>query len=245
LIRRIRLVSAFASAAAITVLIAPGTAGASTQLGQTFEPTAPDCSPAGRTFFQTAPSQYVVPSDGVITSWSFQAGATPPQLKLKIARPQSDTVFRIVGESGVETPAASMPNTFPAQIPVSSGDVLGFRLESIGGCYSSTLDPAYRWRELADSSSDPAPGTDAEVVPESTEVQFDIGATLEADCDHDGLGDETQDPNTSSCHPAIPSAGPTGQRAAALKRCKKRAKKSHWTKKKAKKCKRKARRLPV
>jgi hypothetical protein len=37
----------------------------------------------------------------------------------------------------------------------------------------------------------------------------------------------------------------TGQRAAALKKCKKKAKKKHWTKKKLKKCKKKAKLLPV
>jgi hypothetical protein len=37
----------------------------------------------------------------------------------------------------------------------------------------------------------------------------------------------------------------TGQRAAALKSCKKRARKHNWSKKRLKKCKRKARRLPV
>ena len=39
--------------------------------------------------------------------------------------------------------------------------------------------------------------------------------------------------------------GATGQRAAALKKCKQKAKKKHWTKKRLKKCKRKARLLPV
>jgi protein-disulfide isomerase len=42
-----------------------------------------------------------------------------------------------------------------------------------------------------------------------------------------------------------PPPGPTGQRAAALKKCKKKAHKNHWSKKRLKKCKRKARRLPV
>ena len=46
---------------------------------------------------------------------------------------------------------------------------------------------------------------------------------------------------------AVPTGGaaPTGQRAAALKQCKKIAKKKHWTKKQFKKCKRKAKKLPV
>jgi hypothetical protein len=44
-----------------------------------------------------------------------------------------------------------------------------------------------------------------------------------------------------------PSSGPgvTGQRAAALKKCKKNAHKKHWSKKKLRKCKKKANLLPV
>jgi CSLREA domain-containing protein len=42
-----------------------------------------------------------------------------------------------------------------------------------------------------------------------------------------------------------PAVGPTGERAAALKKCKTKAKKKNWSKKQLKKCKRKARRLPV
>jgi CSLREA domain-containing protein len=45
--------------------------------------------------------------------------------------------------------------------------------------------------------------------------------------------------------PAPPATGPTGQRAAALKKCKKKAKKQHWTKTRLKKCKKKAKKLPV
>jgi hypothetical protein len=40
-------------------------------------------------------------------------------------------------------------------------------------------------------------------------------------------------------------SGATGQRAAALKKCKKTAKKKHWTKKRLKKCKKKAKLLPA
>jgi hypothetical protein len=45
--------------------------------------------------------------------------------------------------------------------------------------------------------------------------------------------------------PAAPAAPVTGQRAAALKKCKKKAKKKHWSTKKLKKCKKKANLLPV
>jgi hypothetical protein len=44
----------------------------------------------------------------------------------------------------------------------------------------------------------------------------------------------------------VPSASvPTGQRAAALKKCKQGARKKHWSRKRLAKCKRKARLLPV
>ena len=52
-------------------------------------------------------------------------------------------------------------------------------------------------------------------------------------------------PAGGSTPPPAASVTATGQRAAALKKCKQRAKKKHWAKKRLKKCKRKARRLPV
>ena len=56
---------------------------------------------------------------------------------------------------------------------------------------------------------------------------------LEPDCNHNGLGDETQDPNPSCA---------TGQRAAALKKCKKKFRHNNA---KRRKCRKKAKKLPV
>jgi hypothetical protein len=58
-------------------------------------------------------------------------------------------------------------------------------------------------------------------------------------------GADGSDMGAVELQPPPAQAGPTGQRAAALKKCKKKAKKKHWTKKRLKKCKRKARKLPV
>ena len=70
----------------------------------------------------------------------------------------------------------------------------------------------------------------------NAEIAFNV--EVEPDCDHDGLGDETQDSDTSSCHPAPPSAS-TGQPEApkqcvvpklkgkTLKAAKKRARKAN------------------
>jgi hypothetical protein len=70
-----------------------------------------------------------------------------------------------------------------------------------------------------------------------------VQATVEPDADGDEYGDETQDqcPTNGSTHGPCP----TGQRAAALAKCKKRAHKHRWSHKRLKKCKRKANLLPV
>ena len=58
---------------------------------------------------------------------------------------------------------------------------------------------------------------------------------------------QTPSGGTSDGAPSTPAvlSSPTGQRAVALKKCKKKAKKKHWTKKKLRNCKRKAKLLPV
>ena len=72
--------------------------------------------------------------------------------------------------------------------------------------------------------------------------RLDISATLEADCDADGLGDETEDVDTSSCNPPPSTASAsTGKRAAGARKCKKKFPKGA----KRQKCIKKAKRLPV
>jgi hypothetical protein len=75
--------------------------------------------------------------------------------------------------------------------------------------------------------------------------RVNVSATLEPDADADGFGDETQDQCVGSAGPqsgcaAAVASTPTGQRAAALKKCKKEK-----SKKARKKCRKKAKKLPV
>jgi hypothetical protein len=64
-----------------------------------------------------------------------------------------------------------------------------------------------------------------------------------------GLGDYGHASADNFATAAIPPSpappGPTGQRAAALKSCKKRAQKHHWSHKRLKKCKKNANLLPI
>jgi hypothetical protein len=148
-------------------------------------------------------SEYAAPSPGVITAWSYQGGVSPPALlKLKVGRPAGLDAFTIVAQSGYKIPAANSLNTFTdVRIPVQAGDVIGFYSPSAGwNCEDGT--PGYTAEE---KTGDQLTGTTTTYLPETT-TRLNISATLEPDCDGDGFGDETQDPDTVSCNPVPDTA---------------------------------------
>ena len=209
------------SAAALTVFILPASAGAATQIGETFTPTA-QCD--AFTFLQTATPpggpQYTMPSDGVITSWSFQSSApgTVPPVELKIARAAGGDNFTIVGEHDGGVPAANTLTTYLVRIPVRAGDILGLRAgQSVRNCGRSA--PGYRFHEF---NGDPAVGATVGFTGPPENFQLDVAASLEPDCDKDGLADETQDSDVRSCPPG-PTAAITGRPKDKVKTKKNRA----------------------
>ena len=230
--RRI-LVTFLLAAGALVAL--PAGAHAATTLGETFEPS----SCAEETYIQTSDpgNRYTVPFDGVITRWSIQTDASPPPAaRLKVGRvpPGADLMtdinITIVGQSALESLAPSSLNTFGTQVPVKAGDKIGEYVT----IECSRFDPSYIDHYCCE---DVQPGT-TELFTDET-YQQNIAAVLEPDCDRDGLGDETQDTNTASCRV-------TGQRVAAIKRCKKKHKgKEKKQKKKRRKCIKRAKKLPV
>jgi hypothetical protein len=94
-------------------------------------------------------------------------------------------------------------------------------------------------------------------LSDSTVDQRGLSRPFDAPSIANGLGGDASDMGAvelqASDFPASPGGGSgqppaasvTGQRAAALAKCKQRAKKKHWAKKRLKKCKRKARGLPL
>jgi hypothetical protein len=173
-------------------LAAPGPVGAATQIGETFDPAAAgDCGSVFTYLQPTSPAgQYAAPSAGVITAWSYQAAGSPPQLKLKVARPGLGDSFAIVGESPPKDPLANQLNTYTdVRIAVQAGDVIGMTLTALGECGREAS--GYTTHT---ASGDPPPGTTVAFPPDPPGFQLDVAATLEADCDSDGFGDETQDP---------------------------------------------------
>jgi hypothetical protein len=191
-VKRILLTALIATAAL------PATANAATQVGETVDPSTSACSQNVTWLQSTSPSnRFVVPSDGVITSWSFQGGSiVPSQLKLKLGRVGA-TSMSIVAQSAFETPAVNTLNTFASQVPAHTGDILGFYFPSpnFARC-AATSQVGY---VNTFTGGDVVPGGTGSPIVAEDGTHLDLAATLEPDCDKDGLGDETQDKDITSC----------------------------------------------
>jgi hypothetical protein len=194
--RRLPLALLLASAGLIGASAAP--AGAAVTIGETFPPEQ-SFGGAG-VFIQIGSpgNSYTVPSDGVITSWSFEAHPTEvtPPLKLKMMRHVTGDDYLTVGDSQRETVMLGVLNTWPTRIAVKAGDfpAHGYSDTTLG--YRSP--PGYVTTEISgnpgDPGLDPPPGTTTTFEPPSSSShQIDVSAVLEPDADRDAFGDETQD----------------------------------------------------
>jgi RTX calcium-binding nonapeptide repeat (4 copies) len=190
--------------AATALLAVPSGAGAAVTIGQTFEPNIGCAANTTRLQFQSAQDLYVAPTDGVITRWDFQAPAAPSRMKFKVGRLVSGISFTIVGESVEVAPVASAVNSYFTQISVKAGDILGSWTQSSASCTGTTApslaSPSnYRYRP-----GDVAPPTTIDFTSLFPNARLDLSAVLEPDCDNDGLGDQSQDNDISSCTPSPP-----------------------------------------
>jgi Ca2+-binding RTX toxin-like protein len=207
IIRGIRLAALLTSATALALCATASSAGAAVTIGATFTPTDLFGGPGTNIQSGSPGNSYTVPTNGVITSWSFEAAADFfPPLKLKVVRPTGGDDFTTVGDSRLETPTGGTLNTFKTRISVRAGDLLGnFYSDSTAGLRllvtASGFNAHQLCSECGDPVFDPPAGTKATYTP-SPDVQIDVSAVLEPDCDNDGLGDETQDNDTASCRPA-------------------------------------------
>ena len=194
-----RFVVALTIAVGLLTLVSPaGQAGAATQIGQTFVPTD-NCSPRTRIQSGSPSGQYEAPVAGVITSWSVQsssAGGESPA-KLNVARRGDGDNFTIVGVSEFQAiPDADALNTFGTRLPVLAGDVIGLFVSPPSVFLCARSATGYVVHQGAFGVEVPlGPAT---LTPVSDQ-QLDVSATLEPDCDSDGFGDETQDPDASKC----------------------------------------------
>jgi hypothetical protein len=138
---RTRPISLLTGAAAVGLiaLASASPAAASVTIGQLADPGAGNCEP-GADFVQlgvNSGNQYVVPGTGTITSWTTQASADGGRLELKVFRKLADPAsFQVVGHAGPETltPGGTAGNTFPANVRVRPGDLLGLHTPTASAC---------------------------------------------------------------------------------------------------------------
>jgi PASTA domain len=139
-------------------LLSASSAGATTvTVGQLFTPMS-GCG--GATFLQTgmaSGTSYTVPTAGVITSWSFEDGASAVSgLKLKVGRSATVGNYTIVADAAAGTQVANTVNTYSAHIPVKAGDLIGLFATGSGPCASVTGNAA---DTLVSAFGDQSPGT--------------------------------------------------------------------------------------
>jgi hypothetical protein len=121
--------------ASAAVLTAGAPAPAAVTIGQVAPPedVATNCPGVATDVLQPSVTAganlYVAKQAGTITSWSTRAAVGPGQTyTLKVFRRTTDPdVFRAIGHSGPHTLSSGV-NTFPASVPVSSGDLLGLNV---------------------------------------------------------------------------------------------------------------------
>lgn len=168
------------SLAALSLTASASSAAASITIGQVADPNAGNCD-AGTEFVQlgvASGNPYVVPGNGTITSWTVQAGESAGELTMKIFRPSADPAnFRVVGHAGPQrlTPGGTAGNTFPANVRVRQGDLLGLHTPTLTPC--GFKDPGGR---LATFSGDLADGAAAEFGVKS-EFDLDVQAVFVPD----------------------------------------------------------------
>lgn len=169
---RLFLVSAVVAASA-ALAGGAGSALAATTVGQTSASVVPCASPI--TVVQsttTGPNPYVVPSDGVITSWSTDP-ANAGSAKLKILHPGTTLdQYTVVAESAAQTVTAGSLQTFSTNVPVHAGDIVGLETTASGCAFTTTSSEI-----VDDVVTDPPPGTTS-TYQENAGYRVNVSATL-------------------------------------------------------------------
>jgi hypothetical protein len=158
-------------------------------LGQTFAPHNNSCE--GGTVFplQTPGIVSSVQTEGVITSWSYQANpGSTGTVQLKILQPLGGDQY-LLRSQDVAHPVVAGLNTFNVRLSVRVGDRIAIATtgDDTPACGIKPSD----WK-IGSSFAPPAVGSSGPFATE-TGLSVDLAAMEEADADGDGYGDTTQD----------------------------------------------------
>jgi hypothetical protein len=212
------LLIAAVSAVAVA-LAAPAASSAAVTMGQV-NPVTPagggNCGP-GEVFTQSRSAGVVVdtaPFSGVITSWSTRATDTAgQQAQLKtisqVGNPGAVT-YTVHNSSNLESLTSSSLNTFAAQVPIQAGQRIGYFFPTgAPGSQACDYDGVQNANETAAGPTSGQPNSTFTNLDGSSQKLINLSAKLEADADHDGFGDETQDrcPGVAGSNGGCTSAG--------------------------------------
>lgn len=171
-----------AAVLAAAALAGASSAGAAVTVGQ-IAPTTPTptcASPVDRVQpLVTSGNTYVVPVEGTITSWSTNAGAAAgASLKLKVFRPVLGVAntYTVEGNDGPRALTPNTVNSFPANVPVKKGDLIGLN-SNVGSPNCSfvvTGDQYFR----TTAASDTADGATATIATPVVNRRLNITATV-------------------------------------------------------------------
>lgn len=157
-----------------------------TQLGQ-LPSAGPElaCAPGynlAQVTVGSGPSYQVPSPGGTITSWQHRGyegfGYGAGSGRLQVWRSAGGQSLTLVGQSNLETFAAGQVQTFPAQIQVNPGDVLGLRIEDASlGCVFDVGGPHQIYSQGAGAPNPPTGTTIA--FTQGADGLLNVSATLE------------------------------------------------------------------
>jgi Domain of unknown function DUF11 len=185
--------------------VGASSAGAAVTIGASSTATATCTHPIVELQVSSASTaSYVVPDGGgVITSWHVGDGGSGG-VKLKLFAPTADPkTFVVAGQSAVEMQSGTGANVYGTRIPVRGGEHLGLlSVSGTTGCLFSTSAGADAVVQDFPAPDTPNGSSEFFAFAPFGPYRVNVTATIEADADGDGFGDETQD----AC-PGIPGGG--------------------------------------
>jgi hypothetical protein len=208
-----RLAQISVAAVAVSALLGPVSAQGSVTVGSPltgpFFSTVTCANASGCTWANTAlgetSANLTSPISGVVVRWRM-TGSYSGTFKIRVLRPVGDSgEFTGLGTGTPVTATGTTTQAFGSSVPIEAGDLIG--IDYGNGHHLSdasvTGSTIVQWAPaLADGSTGPP-------SPFADNKELYFNADVEPDCDNDGLGDETQDSDLSSCGPGTgPGPGP-------------------------------------
>jgi hypothetical protein len=183
--------------ACAAMLVSASPAAAATALGETDNPYANVTCEGPSTYLQVStgrtPSYTVPAGGGVITSWSTLALLGGAEVKLGVFRPTGPPpgAYTTVGASALQTLVGGSLNSFATSIPVQAGDTLGLLIVSGGhNCIIINTGSPQDGTERQEGALFDLGAVHTYNDPSQPARRINIAATLEADANGDGIGDE-------------------------------------------------------